>query len=134
MEERLREIVKNLNLSDGAPEVSLNKLMESLELALPAQYVEFMKCTNGVDGFIGNSYIQIWKVEEMTFLNDENAVNEFAPGLVLFGSDGGGEAFAFDARTEEMPIVNVPFVGMGLDVVRICAPTFNQFLLSYDKN
>jgi hypothetical protein len=39
-------------------------------------------------------------------------VAQFAPDLLLFGSDGGGEAYAFDTRESPWGVVKVPFIGM----------------------
>lgn len=52
----------------------------------------------------------------------------YAPGLFLFGSDGGGEAFAFDLRSNPPPVVSVPFVGMDLSLVEFVAVDFGAFL------
>ena len=38
--------------------------------------------------------------------------NKYAPGILLFGSDGGGEGYGFDTQTKGMPIVRIPFIGM----------------------
>jgi hypothetical protein len=35
------------------------------------------------------------------------------PGLFLFGSNGGGEAYAFDTRENPWVVVQVPLIGMG---------------------
>ena len=51
-------------------------------------------------------------------------VSEFAPGLILFGSDGGGEAYAFDVREAVPIIVEVPFIGMGGDEAKRCGASF----------
>ena len=48
--------------------------------------------------------------------------------LVLFGSDGGGEAYAFDIRTASLPIVMVPFIGMELQYARPVADNILEFL------
>ena len=61
-------------------------------------------------------------------MNKAYEVAEYAPGLLLFGSDGGGEAFAFDTRSATKPIVSVPFVGMELTVTRRLASNFTEFL------
>lgn len=84
---------------------------------------------NGGEGFIGpNAYVIFWKLEELMELNKAYQVAEYAPGLFIFGSDGGGEAYAFDVRTPAMPIVSVPFVGLDLSLARAIAPTFSGFL------
>lgn len=38
-------------------------------------------------------------------------MTEFFPGLLLFGSDGGGEGFAFSMRDTPWSVVQVPFSG-----------------------
>jgi hypothetical protein len=48
--------------------------------------------------------------------------------LLLFGSDGGGQAFAFDTRSAANPIVCVPFVGMELKEALPIASSFTGFL------
>jgi len=58
-------------------------------------------------------------------MNKSYGVNDYAPGLFLFGSDGGGEAFAFDARSDAKPIVSVPFIGMELKLARPVASNFS---------
>jgi hypothetical protein len=95
---------------------------------LPDDYARFLQQANGGEGFVGNAYVILWRVEELPELNKAYQVTEYAPGLFLFGSDGGGEAFAFDTRTDTNPIVAVPFVGMELKLARPVAQSFEAFL------
>ena len=95
---------------------------------LPGEYKEFLRRQNGGEGFVGNAYAILWRAEELLEMNKSYQVHEYAPGLFLFGSDGGGEAFAFDVRTAAKPIVSVPFVGMELKEARPVASNFNEFL------
>jgi len=100
------------------------------EVTLPPEYCEFLRFTNGGEGFIGpNSYAMLWKIGELLQFNREYQVHEYAPGLLLFGSSGGGEAFAFDLRVEgKKSIVSVPFIGMNLSDALPLAQTFDEFL------
>jgi hypothetical protein len=107
---------------------AIRRLEAESGLHLPVEYKEFLRQQNGGEGFIGNAYAMVWQVEELLAMNKSYQVHVYALGLFLFGSDGGGEAFAFDTRTEAKPIVSVPFVGMELNEARPMAPTFNQFL------
>src|SRR5438876_10095853 len=80
---------------------------------LPRDYVEFLQRSDGGEGFIGpNAYVILWQLSELVELNNAYQVEEYAPGLLIFGSNGGGEAYAFDTLASAMPIVSVPFVGM----------------------
>jgi hypothetical protein len=102
--------------------------MES-QLTLPISYKEFLKYCNGGDGLVGaNRYVILWRLEELLKLNGAYQTQEFAPGLLLFGTNGGGEAYAFDMRSCSTPIVSVPFVGMAVDTVRPICGDFDVFL------
>jgi SMI1 / KNR4 family (SUKH-1) len=87
-------------------------LSSRLGVALPSDYLDFLKHHNGGDGFVGKKYIIFWKAEELADFNREYEVEKYAPGILLFGSSGGGEGYGFDAQSAEMPIVRVPFIGM----------------------
>jgi SMI1 / KNR4 family (SUKH-1) len=97
--------------------------------ALPLGYVEFLRCCNGGEGFIGEScYVIFWRVEELKEMNEAFGVPSFAENLLLFGSDGGGEGFAFDTRISPWKIVQVPFIGMGISTAETVADDFGSFL------
>ncbi len=94
-------------------------------LKLPTDYADFLKWSNGGEGFIGdNAYAALWKLGDLAERNEANGVAEFAPGFFLFGSDGGGEAFAFDARTPAMPVVCIPFIVMEPSAAILIGLTF----------
>lgn len=95
----------------AAPSV-VEELTSRLGIALPADYLDFLRQHNGGEGFIGANYIVFWKAEELMDFNREYEVEKYAPGILLFGSDGGGEAYGFDVQSREMLIVRVPFIGM----------------------
>jgi hypothetical protein len=90
----------------------VEELSSSLGVALPSDYLDFLRHHNGGEGFIGDNYIVFWKAEDLADFNREYEVEKYAPGILLFGSDGGGEGYGFDAQSVAMPIVRVPFIGM----------------------
>jgi hypothetical protein len=101
-----------------------------LSFPLPADYVQFLQQMNGGEGSLGgNAYVALWRVEELGDRNAGYEVAEFARGLFLFGSNGAGEAFAFDTRSGQFRIVAVPFLGMedSRDAIPI-ATNFRTFL------
>jgi hypothetical protein len=101
-----------------------------LSFLLPADYVRFFQQMNGGEGSLGgNAYVALWRVEELSDRNAGYEVAEFAPGLFLFGSNGAGEAFAFDTRSDQFRIVAVPFIGMDdLSDAIVIATNFRSFL------
>ena len=90
----------------------VEELNPKFGVTLPHDYLDFLRQHNGGEGFIGENYIIFWKAEELADFNREYEVEEYAPGILLFGSDGGGEGYGFDTESVAMPIVRVPFIGM----------------------
>jgi len=94
-----------------------------------SDYVEFIERHNGCDGPVGNeSYVRIWAVDEVLTGNEALRVSEVAPGLLVFGGDGGNEAYAFDRKDPSWPIVVVPLVGLSRASIRTVARTFTEFV------
>jgi hypothetical protein len=87
-------------------------LSASLGVTLPKDYTDFLREHNGGEGFIGDSYIIFFKAEELVDFNREYEVEKYAPGILLFASNGGGEAYGFDTYDVDMPIVRIPFIFM----------------------
>ncbi len=116
---------------NGNPPVdaaSIRQFESEAGVRLPEDYAQFLQEADGGEGFVGNAYAILWRIGELLQMNRAYQVAEYAPGLFLFGSDGGGEAFALDTRTAEKPIVSVPFVGMDLRLARPVASNFTAFL------
>jgi len=122
-------LTKKLSLNTPADLLAIEKSQFDLGTKLPDDYLSFILRSNGAVGTVGlTGYLRLSPIDELVEFNQGYCVKDFAPGLLLFGSDGGGEAFAFDLRDPSMPIVGVPFVGMSLEEVQVIAPTFTEFL------
>lgn len=80
---------------------------------LPTGLGEFLVANDGAEGFVGESYLALWPIDRIKELNDLLETATFAPGLTVFGTDGGEEAFAVDRTTSPPTIVTVPLVGLG---------------------
>jgi len=125
---RLEETLKDWILNAGASEGAIREAVSLLGCPLPADYLQFLREHNGGEGFIANNYLIVWKIEELNAFNQEYEVGQYAPGLVLFGSSGGGEGYAFDTRDEAMPVVQIPFIGMDLRYAKPVASSFLEAL------
>ena len=103
--------------------------MLALTFELPHDYIEFLRASNGGEGFLGQNYVMLWRVEELKPLDDSYEVAQYAPKLLLFGSNGGGEAYAFNMRVSPWAVVKVPFIGMGdAQSAILLACSFAEFL------
>lgn len=115
---------------DGASSTAISNLELLVRKRLPAAYIELMRRTNGVEGFLNEvNYLILWPVEDLAELNEGYGFKEFTPGLFAFGSNGGDAGYAFDTRNEDMPVAEVPFVEISLDDAKIVGANFEDFLM-----
>lgn len=125
----LHGILNEQNLRPPATDQDIGDAETSLGLTLPADYVEFLKLSDGYAGFIGDAtFLDMWPVSDLATRNREYGVETYAPGLLAIGSDGGGEMYGFDTRSGLWSIVQVPFVPMNWESAQAVAPTFYTFL------
>jgi len=110
-----------------ASKEALFALRTALSKPLPSSYMAFLERANGGEGFIGERCLQLWRAEELIKINRGYKVAEFAPNLFLIGSDGGGEAYAFDVSADDPTLFEVPFIGMWLHAKAV-ADSFDSFL------
>jgi len=121
-------ILEEFEQNSGASGALVEQFSSIFGFEPPPGYLEFMRHSNGGEGFVGSRYLMLWPLEELRDKNDGYEVKRYAPGLFLFGSNGGGEGYAFDLRQAQPTIVSVPFVGMALEEVRPSGSTFEGFL------
>jgi hypothetical protein len=122
----VNELISSLNFASGTTSREIQALETTLKIKFPKDFVDFFLMSNGCDGMVGKNYLSIWPLDQILPLNDAYVVREFAPGLILFGSDGGEMAYGFDTRNDQ--IVEVPFIGMSLDDVKPIGTTFEELL------
>lgn len=116
-------------LHDGAPPTAIADIERQIGRNLPGFYVELMARSNGIEGFLSEeNYVLLWPLEQLPGLNEGYGVTQFAPRLWLFGSNGGDAGYAFDTRSNGLPVVEVPFIGMSLDEAKPKGSSFVDFL------
>lgn len=130
MDDRIAKFVKDLALEKGVSHDVIIGVQHDLSVVFPVDYVEFIQESSGAEGVVGDSYLVLWSIEDLGPKNIAYRVKEFAPGLLIFGSDGAGEAYAFTIGAKQTEIVNVPFIGMGIEDPTFMGNTFTEFLES----
>lgn len=125
----IKKLLARFNPNMPAARSKIKDVENRLGQELPREYHDFLEITDGGEGFVGSgSYVILWTVEELIDLNDAYGVHDFMPGLLIFGSDGGGEAFGFDMRSPQRPIVQVTFVGLDWSEALPFGSDFYEFL------
>jgi hypothetical protein len=108
-----------LTLRGPADQAQVARLREQLGRQVPDDYLEFLIAHDGADGAVG----VLAPVAEIGRAEDLYPELDHLRGLVVFGSDGGLEAFGFDPAGT---VVVLPWIGGREDAVP--QGSFAQFL------
>lgn len=116
----LPDILKTCTTSPGASEPEIEAVERAIGRPLPDDYKIILRASNGVEGTVGrDAHLSLWSAGEIAPLNESYAVDTFAPGLTLLGTDGGGEGYGFVMKDGVCEYVNVPLVGMEPSAISI---------------
>ena len=97
----MKNIIKNLerigwNSNKGTNLNDIGIVEKQLHIAFPEDYLEFLKWSNGGEGYVGENYISFWKVEDLAALNAEYQIQKYLSEKFLgIGTDGGGICYGF---------------------------------------
>ena len=123
----ISELLKDFEFNDPASEDRIVALERTEGISLPNRYRDFLKMGNGGEGPVGEfGYANFWKVEEIAGFNRDYHVQEYLPGYLVIGSDGGGEAF--EIKRDDAVYVQVPFVGLSQEDCMVLGNSFEEFL------
>ena len=93
---------------------------------LPHDYLNAAREFGGREGYLGTEYLRLHRLEELAALNTAYDVPAAVPEVLIFGSDGALEAYAFTLL--EFAIVKIPFIPLLLENVQIVARSFSEFI------
>lgn len=122
------KIFERFNGNPPLDMTSIDLIQKESGTQMPSDYLDFLQFANGGEGWIGDFYIILWRFDHLFQMNDSYNAKEYIPELLLIGSDGGGEAYAFDHISIPWKVVRSPFVGMDRKSVVVIASSFKEFL------
>jgi hypothetical protein len=71
-------------------------------------------------------HVVVWPVSELEKMNKQYEAHTYAPHFILIGTNGGGEAYAWQKKTGK--IYMLPFIGMNEKDVVFKANSLEEFL------
>lgn len=82
-----------------------------MTIPLPTDYIAYVEGGGVGEGFTDGlpGYFALWHPDEIELNNKDLNVDNYAPGFLGFGTDGGEELLAFDASGA---VFMLPLVGM----------------------
>ena len=128
----MKNIIKDLEKIgwNSNKETNLNDIgivEKQLHIAFPEDYLEFLKWSNGGEGYIGENYISFWKVEDLAALNAEYQIQEYLSEKFLgIGTDGGGICYGFCLETQ-FAIFKCPLGDLDTNGITIVANSIKDF-------
>ncbi|MCW9131808.1 SMI1/KNR4 family protein [Bacillus paramycoides] len=129
MDNTFHKYTNDLDLQQPTSLENITSIESQLNISLPKDYISFMLESNGTEGAIGeNGYLQLWSIDVLIQHNEGYEVKGFAPGVTLFGSDGGNVAYGFFEKNKKTHIIEIPLMGMDLDEMKVISNTFVDFL------
>jgi hypothetical protein len=122
---------EGFRLNPPATAEEIAEAEEALNGAFPNEYRDFLRRASGGEGPLGDeSYLILWSAAELAEHNKGYKVDpEYAPDLVLIGTDGGNEVFAI--RPADGAFVAAPLIGMSPEAVRKRGSTMQEFVTSF---
>ncbi|MFD1987940.1 SMI1/KNR4 family protein [Mesorhizobium newzealandense] len=116
----------------GASDEAIQKLRDVAPVVLPESYFALLSLTNGGEGPLPTQplWLALDAAEEVIETEQQGTFKEFFPGFFVIGSNGGGEAIAFDLRTAG-PYPLVAFDITNSDLIESVWPIaldFDEFL------
>jgi len=121
----ITDLARSAKLKRAVSEEEIRKVEAEQKFRFPKEYCELLLFSDGLYGPIGRNYLQIYSLQDALETNEK--FKEFTEGLFIFGSDGGGEAYAFDTRNG-WKIMMATFVSMGREDAVEIADTLPQFV------
>ena len=124
--------VKDWRKVKGATKVILMELRQISPLGIPEAYFSFLAFSNGGEGplRVQPLWLQLAPAEEVIRIMQEGDYREFFPELFVIGSNGGGEAIAFDMRAQmSCPLVAFDMTNADLsESIRPIAANFESMV------
>lgn len=115
--------------SETAKKLSKFNIITTEEILVSQKYKpyeDYLRQTLSGEGMVGeNSYLLLWKKGEIEELNELYETDEFLSDVILIGSDGGDMAYGMDRNGR---YVEVPFIGMDDEEVKIIGKNFDEFI------
>jgi len=126
----LDELLAGVRLREPAGESEVAAAQATLVCSLPDDYIDVIRRGNGGEGPVGDrGFLRLWPLAEVVDQTRRYASFEQFEDLVVFGTDGGGEAFCFDAAGQYLA---VPFVG-GREDRTVVGDSLTDFLAKLGK-
>lgn len=129
MDSEISYLIKKLDKNAPLNKEKFEKVIQSIDCKFPTGYLEFMRQYNGCEGgVLDGQWLVLWPIEELQSYNEMYGASEFAPELLLIGSNGG--AIAYGIERKEGIFIKTEYVRMSKEDAVQVGNNFQEFLYS----
>ncbi len=110
----------------------VDEFLANMPSAMPIGYVNFIRDHGAVQVDVpglGSEFVGLWELGQVLELHQAYGLDQFAPGLFAFGTDGSGALWVFDLRDPAAVTVgDVPAIGLSTEEYRPLCASFEDFV------
>lgn len=129
MEKIIEQIKAHWYKNNGANNDAINNLEQLLNINLPEDYKYFVRWSNGGEGKVNENNISLWKIEDLSILNEEYQIQKYLGKKVIgIGTDGGGICYGYKFTDNQSNIFKCPLGDLDIDEITLIADSFEGFL------
>ena len=125
--ERLAEIA---SLYEPANEEAIRAAECSLGLIFPGEYVELLRCTDGLDPTVNSDRyaIGLFQVHDLAEMAESYEIPEYLPNYLFIGFDGGGRGLFLRSGVERSPVLLCGTGALSESELREVAPDLSAWI------
>src|SRR5437879_5932395 len=116
------------DVDTGATDSTIEAAENRLHQRFPDDYRTFLKSENGLKKWFGDVYLSLYTIDQVVELNEIHEHLAYQPELIHIGSDGGGEAIAFDFRLDPPTVILVNLASTDWSEAILQAESFTEFI------
>ncbi|NRB76279.1 MAG: hypothetical protein HRU46_18110 [Verrucomicrobiales bacterium] len=99
-----------------------------MKIEVPQDFLSYLKTENPTAGFLTSDgaerYFDLCPESELEGWNQDYDVSNLAPGFAVFGTNGGGEVYAFGS---DGGVYELPEIGMSAEVANLIFSSWAEF-------
>lgn len=93
------DLYSQLETRSGAGESAITEMLRELATPLPADYLDFLRRSNGAIGKGPDIFLNLEPAEAIPETTTGYEAPQYCPGLVIIGGDGCGNIIGIDTRS-----------------------------------
>lgn len=122
-------LLKDLRLNGKPTDEEFSQLSAKLDFKVDSDYLAFIRAANGAEGFVKNSFLQLWEIKDLISLNPyyDSAMDDgYSEAIFFIGSNGSDTGYGI--RKKDGVFIAVAFLDMNDSMTVELGKSFYDFV------